>query len=276
MRVGRGSPTDRDGRFSTQTSGEERAVSSRLEFVVTGTGRSGTGHIAQALTSIGIPTGHEEWFSYRAGLIDRQAMLRRNLRSKAVSPLLRVREELRRRSLSIRGDASWMAVPRLPRYQGVVLLQVRHPLKVASSILGTGFFSSAEPVNSYERFARAHFHVSGEPEVDAVRWWCEWNSRAAERANAVYALEGLSPQLLGEIARMIDSDRDVIRRIDDVVTDRKDVNDAKKRKQDNPVISWSDLPVALRERVAQLSRSFGYEPDDPDHAPNQHLHILRR
>jgi len=95
-----------------------RPVGRQLKLIVTGTGRSGTGFAAQWLISIGIPAGHELFFSF-GGLPMAQRLL-----------ALRYHEVI--------ADCSWEAAPFLgsePLRNALVVHQVRHPKKVAESCM---------------------------------------------------------------------------------------------------------------------------------------------
>ena len=81
-----------------------------LKFLVTGTIRSGTAYTAQVLNRAGIACGHG-W----------------------VYPPDGVR---RYPHVEVLGDAAPLAVPFVADFQGLVLHQVRHPLKVIGSLLG--------------------------------------------------------------------------------------------------------------------------------------------
>lgn len=90
-----------------------------FRLVVTGSGRSGTGFTATLLTSSGIVCGHEEIFG----------------------PWVKDFISLGR----LRNDASWLAAPHLTSLPArtLVVHQTRHPLAVARSYLGIGFFAEA-------------------------------------------------------------------------------------------------------------------------------------
>lgn len=90
----------------------------KLDIVVTGTGRSGTGFASKWLTSIGIPTGHEVFY----GPWEMPMTLRM----------------LRTRLLFLRGESSWLAAPMLdsePIKDALLVHQVRHPKKMLESCL---------------------------------------------------------------------------------------------------------------------------------------------
>lgn len=90
----------------------------KLDLIVTGTGRSGTGFAAQWLISIGIPAGHEIFFSH-GGLPAAKRMLAR-------------------RYHEVVADCAWEAAPYLnsaPLRDALVIHQVRHPKKVIESCM---------------------------------------------------------------------------------------------------------------------------------------------
>ena len=111
-----------------------------MRFVVVGTGRSGTGYIASLFNAAGLRCGHEDVYNVQAGVRDVWVKTHRP------TPLREMRarlgEERRRRRARFDGDASWMAVPRLPHFRGAAFLQVRDPLAVVSSFQGTRFFDA--------------------------------------------------------------------------------------------------------------------------------------
>ena len=145
------------------------------EFVVTGSGRSGTGYISHVLSLLGIRTGHEEWWN-----------------------------PFNRRSGSLRGDASWCAVPHLEGYGGKVGLQLRDPLKVMGSLMnGQVFGAGADRESPYYREKAKHVEFTGNDLEDAARYVVEWNDRAEERADVVWRLEDLDGELLASIVETL-------------------------------------------------------------------------
>lgn len=236
-----------------------------MRFVVTGTGRSGTGYASTVFTTAGIRCGHEEWFNYRAGVRDLQAMPRNRRVSRLASPALRVR----RRRLPIAGDASWMAVPRLPGFRGTVFLQLRHPLKVIQSLVDMRFFTDAARYVPYRRFAAMYFDILGDDLLDAMRWWVEWNAAAASYADLTYQVERIDAELFSSMLEMVGvvDSHDAQRRAEQAIAHvTRDINAAtRKSTESRPTLSWEDLPAGdARERLAEAARSFGYTPDDPD------------
>lgn len=128
-----------------------------LQLVVTGTGRSGTGFAARWLISIGIPAGHELFFSY-GGL-----------------PM--ARKLLMRRYHDVVAECAWEAAPFLdsaPLQDALVVHQVRHPKKVIESCMR----ASISRMPSYAFFLEQHLPnargYSSELNRTAHRW-IYWN-----------------------------------------------------------------------------------------------------
>lgn len=110
---------------------------SALEFVVTGTGRSGTGYLSRLLNMLDVSCGHENVFH----------------------PFLRD-DIIEFSNNSFVGDSSWLAAPLLDQLSDSawVFHQVRHPIEVARSFIGIGFFNNT-PCSShrpYLDFIRRH------------------------------------------------------------------------------------------------------------------------
>lgn len=170
----------------------------RPRFVVTGTGRSGTGFIAAVLAEAGLRCGHETLFGPR---------------TRRVPPFD-----------ALDGDISWLAAPfvgALPPGT-VVLHQLRDPVEVVSSWVGLRFLHERGPYSflrasgpprllyhevqtrlrrargersfvarDFERFVLRHEPSVGEgaTTVDrCLRYWVRWNERVeAEAASAPVA-----------------------------------------------------------------------------------------
>lgn len=153
-----------------------------LHYLFTGTGRCGTGYMAQVLNGLGLPCGHEAIFNM--GQTD---VVRDRLRtSKAVA------------------ESSWLAVPYLdwPELRGVTVVQVmRHPKKVMDSLLRMGFF--ADRFMSYHNWARAHVLPEldnwNRPEDKAALWWLGVNGMVAERADLMHRIEEPVTRILGAL-----------------------------------------------------------------------------
>jgi hypothetical protein len=228
-----------------------------MKFVVTGTGRCGTGFTARLMTAAGLNCGHEQAFRPRPAWGERAAF-----RGGLKAPLARVREGLRRSRLQLDGDASWMAVPRLHQFAGVKFLQTRDPIAVIRSFTGTRFFSDPTRNVAQRAYAMAHFSVVGDDVVDTMRWWVFWNRLARRHADLTYRLEDLDQAMLAIMLSMLDIDEPEARATSAFASlgDSR-VNSGADRGELAAQLNWSDLPSgqALDELV-DAAIEFGYSP----------------
>lgn len=220
-----------------------------MKFVVTGTGRSGTGFIVDVLRNCGLRVGHEAYFGLGAGF--RDSTTDHTLQSRL---LVEVRRWIRR----LDGDASWMAVPRLSAFDGAVLHQVRHPLKVISSFAGMRFFSTS---SSYLDFASQHFDVTGDDLMDSIRWWTQWNEAAETHAHLTYRLEDLGPDLLQDLLIQMGFPKTRRLAADAISRASGPINTASSKGFRPLDVSWSSLPSCRETRhLLDLADHYGYSP----------------
>lgn len=230
----------------------------RPRFVVTGTGRNGSTYIARLLTASGVPCGHEDWFGLRAGLRDNQIMPRYTIKAELASPALRLHEEYRRRRQPLLGDASWLAVPRLPRFRGLVLLQTRDPILSIASMVAIRMFTRPR---RYLRFIQSHFDSTGNDLTDAMRWWVIWNQRARDYATHTYRLEDLDQAHLTELLDIIGVPQPsaAARRAFHAVD--HPIHTAHDRGGEPYRLSWDDLPDGTdKEALTHYAKELGYDP----------------
>lgn len=232
-------------------------------FIVTGTGRSGTGYAASLFNAAGMPCGHEALYTDKPGWGE-QAPPRQGVLPRMKEPLGRAKESLRRRRSPLAGDASWMAAPRLAAFDGVSFLQLRHPLLVVRSFVGTRFFSVPEAHLAQWRYARCFFEPSGDDVVDAMEWWILWNGLAARHATMVYSLEGIDESVFTRMLTLIDVPSAGQRASLAMSEVPSDVNSATIRGEVRGTMGWEDLPEgSTKERLARAAVDWGYVPDDP-------------
>jgi hypothetical protein len=142
----------------------------KLDFIITGTGRCGTGYMATVLGACGLRVGHEDVFGPTG------------IRKLAVQN-------------EFHGDCSWMAVPFIESGESkadVVVTQVRHPLSVISSYLDIGTFSKTS--SNYSKFM-----FRNEPDIsrihterlNAILWYLRWNQRAMSVSDLVWNVENI-------------------------------------------------------------------------------------
>ncbi len=218
-------------------------------FVVSGSGRSGTGHTAAVLTALGAPCGHEAVFHPGNRVGTSASSVRRAW------------------PRNIAGDASWFAGPFLGRLpEGTTVLhQVREPLAVIRSLLRSGMLDAAAPHRPFAQEFVPELALGG-PTVRAMRYWIEWN-RMVEAAGDYddlryrrHKLEDLDVDgviALGEFLGL-ERRRDVVQRVLD--SRPRDLNTRGDKRRD-AAVTWESLPKgALLDELVELARSYGYEP----------------
>ena len=206
-----------------------------LRFLVVGTIRSGTAYTAQVLNRAGIACGHG-WVYTPDGV-------------------------RRYPHVEILGDAAPLAVPFVADFAGLVLHQVRHPLKVIGSLVGSTPTGNPLAHGPEGEFLMHHFVAHGDPLGDAMRYYVEWNSRC-ERHNGYlrYRIEDLDAGLILRIADLIGQAVDpaaVARALAAVPTDFNTRYRARR-------LGWDDLPEGpSRDALARLADRYGYPIVDP-------------
>ena len=203
------------------------------EFVVVGTGRSGTGFISTALTSVGVHCGHEGWWNVHG--VHAPALV---------------------------GDASWIATNYLDDYTGRVFHQVRHPLKVIRSMIGNELFMAPDERPEWvvpfeeERGRWAGYDPGDAPEVKALRVVRHWWETAEKHAEQTWRLEEFTPGLLVELAAK--AGKSVPLPYARAVLD--ELGTGTNKHPDGPLLEWTDLPDGDdKAAVEALAAGFGYE-----------------
>ena len=142
----------------------------RLKYLITGTGRCGTGYLSRVFASAGVPCAHEGIFTHDGlgGAIGRFADIG-----------------------ELEGEASWMMTPFLDEEKitdgATVIHLIRHPRDTIESLVRMGLFSDDPPKRRkpYADFARLHmpdaFTMFKNPINRAAFFFIEWNKRIAKR-----------------------------------------------------------------------------------------------
>lgn len=206
----------------------EHSVGRNPSFVILSTGRAGSTYSAHLLKQAGLNCAHEMFFTPNGFF----------------------------RSLRYDGDSSWLAVPYLEKSQQKsqkVVHQVRNPLDVVSSYQGIGFF---DPKNKspFANFVREHFEVTGDPLLDSVRFWVEWNLRAERLSEKTYLFEDLlvDPGILFSCLG-VGVDDSIIQQLK--YNARTKVNSRKRVE-----VSLSDIPNSNeKDEMVALALRYGYE-----------------
>ena len=213
-------------------------------FLITGCGRSGTGYIAQLLSALGLPCGHEKIFSL-------PAVVREKLAWPETWP----------------GDSSWLAVPFLDELpEGTAVLhQVRDPLAVVRSFARIRFFEGKEP---YRDFLERHLEglAACDPLEAGLRYWDEWNAKVEEAEHLEglsylrYRLEEMSEELVCRLLDHLGHPYDPLRVREVVVTHSTNYNTRGDRAADSG-ITWASLPeCAAKTSAAARAKRYGYPP----------------
>lgn len=208
-------------------------------FLITGTGRSGTGYISKLLAKVQLATGHEAVFN--------------------PGTLRELRSELAPQWDAYRGEASWMAAPFLghPEIKPLPTVQlVRNPLDIVRSLVGMGFFKGGvhEP---YLAYAEQTLGIKLR-EMDYTEAACtfivKWTEMIEAHNLPRFRVEDLEdPNVFWEMLKVLleGATPDKSKIIEAVATTPKNVNS---RPRDESV-TWDDVTPELRD----LAKRWGYE-----------------
>lgn len=217
------------------------------KFLITGTGRCGSGYIARVLTGAGIPTGHEEVFN----------------------PItLKALEQGQSEDLwwpdKRPGESSWLAAPYLPVYDSPLptVHLVRNPIDVLDSLVGIGFLSMMGIHGDYERFATFHYASA----MLESPWQKSKSRKEIIRRNTRFIIHW--HRMLNDLPRIkIESLQDIFsfRELFDLIGHTPDGEELaftfskvsrKYNSRPRAKLRPEEVPATIRE----LSASLGYEP----------------
>lgn len=135
-----------------------------MEMIITGTGRCGTGYMAEVISKAGLECTHEEVFTPE-GVVEHP---------------------------HVWAEASWMAVPYLSHFARTpVVLVHRHPLAVISSFLGKRTFHRRSPYRDFlYRQNPSLRHAS--PLEAAIDHYLFWNKHALNYADVVTDIDDVA------------------------------------------------------------------------------------
>lgn len=194
-------------------------------FVIAGTGRSGSGYIAQVLTAAGVRCGHENWWSlhtqWTPGLV---------------------------------GDSSWLATPVLGSYSGRIYHQIRHPLRCVSSMASGELFE--DRAGRWYKVRIRHFEPTGDNLTDSLRCYVAFFDMAETHAERTWRLEDVDADLVMSVAKENDVDispEDAQAAIDTVPTDWN-------KHADTLSLTLGDLPdCPEKARLVEIAETYGYD-----------------
>ena len=141
-----------------------------MDWLITGTGRCGTGYVAMVLQSAGVNCGHEAVFNH-AGL-----------------------EHAKSHIDQFEADASWLAAPYLeePIFKHVKIVHlIRHPKRVIDSLVRMAFWTH-DNYAGYRLFARNHCPEVDEwerPEDKAAAFYFAWRFKITSHADITHHIE---------------------------------------------------------------------------------------
>lgn len=209
-------------------------------LVVAGTGRSGTGYMAAALSAAGLKAGHENVYSPN-GVSWRTW--------EHATPYWDA-------------DCSWLSVPHLAKFKadspgGIIVHIARDPLKVISSLVRMNVLSDAYKGNPYTEYKRRHCPESfGYADVidRAAHFWVHWNRRTEPHADRMWQIEKIGVQQLNEIFEVIGyqpPEGAVERAIESTPTNTNTYGPG-------PTVTWDDITPELASDVQALAGKYGY------------------
>lgn len=153
-----------------------------LKILATGTGRCGTNFVANLLTSIGLPCGHEAVFGPKG--ID-FAMEVISGKRKPENSKISKEGEILSDGMELVADSSYMAAPFIGEFDYLVIHVVRNPIEVISSFLSKPFlyFMRPHPTMPEDRFVYEEFIYKHLPDLTkempssdrAALYYVRWN-----------------------------------------------------------------------------------------------------
>jgi hypothetical protein len=190
-------------------------------LLITGCARSGTGYISKLMTRCGLDIGHEAWG-----------------KDGCSSWVMAVDDE----------NPPWGESSHNVQFDHV-FHQVRHPLKVISSVYST------EPETSWNYISKHIPEIKREDShlVKCAKYWYYWNLKAQEKAEFTYRVEDIDNALkkMGQLLHN-DLDNSAISLVSDKTNTRPHSRE----------FSWKDLekelPKDLLKNIQNLASSYGY------------------
>jgi hypothetical protein len=209
-----------------------------IDFVVTGTPRSGTSYMSSLLRELGYDCAHERCFDpWHVTFAEERADTCRW------------------------GDSSWLAVPYLedlPPSTRVVHV-VRNPVDSINSIIGTG---QLDWPHDYRAFIAHHWRGNrdwwpAELSQPGQEFWRDWNARieCSGRVHARVKLEAIADEIEALVSA-IDPDRVIDPKVLDAATTRltRDIN-ARPHLHGCPVVTLDSLD----DRTRVQAQRYGYD-----------------
>lgn len=197
-------------------------------YIVTGCGRSGTGYMAQVLTSAHVPCGHERLFQGKGDA---------KLEPDSV-------------------DSSWFAAPFVRDRDAMVIHQVREPMAVVSSWLANRSMRSQFVVRFLLKWCPRPL-TEPDPASAVLQYWVQWNRMVEYHANYRWQVETITREDIYD--SLILSGRDVNKSsIGSALGSTSSITNRKE--SDVPKVTWNDIKnKEVRKEAEKLASKYGYE-----------------
>ena len=223
------------------TEAEYDRANEQQHFLITGTGRSGTGYIRHLLSRCLIPVGHEEIFNPK------------NIMAETTE------------WGDYRGESSWLAAPFIESLNVPTVQLVRNPLETLRSLVGIGFLARTNPGHEpYENFVletlgtTALYATDDRDEIirRCVDFMYEWSALIEGFDVPRWRVEDLQDiTIANELVMHLIGKRLDRAKIDKAIKEVATDENHRRRDED---IAWADGG----ERLAELAERWGYEVSD--------------
>lgn len=210
-----------------------------MRFLISGTGRCGTGFCTRLFLSAGVNCSHEGIFNLHGW-------------ENAYRQLLHMRSHP---SQGWQAEASWLAFPHLMRselYNVTVIHLVREPIKVVESLIRMGFFtlSPVLPYSSYVHHYLPYMEQLEDPVEKAVYMYLKINWFVEERADVFHRIEDEPTELLDKLGIDYQEKELFDNRTHNTRTNYCDYGEEE--------VDFDKLPTHLREEIMQMGERYGY------------------
>lgn len=247
----------------------------KLDFLVTGTGRCGTVYVAELLTSLGIPCGHESFFqmpenSKEVNQVEKKfekiitKKIQPQLSKISMQPSKNAKGEMRRHQpwvekSEIIADSSYFSAPFLNHdllKNTKIIHVVRHPLNVISSFVEdfnyfqkTSAPTKDDAIDAPQQFIYKNLPILSHklsPINRGAVYYIEWN-RMIEKSNKIdlFVQVEKSPEILMNFLN----------------TENKSYYKNKKRnskKRKDTKIKLNDFQPDIRKELIKIGTQYGY------------------
>jgi len=197
-------------------------------FCIASTGRSGSGYIAKVLQAYGLNVGHEQYWRF---------------------PWQQPKQ--------VEGDSSWLSVPHLSDYEGIIFHQMRNPLHVLTSLMNTyGKDGSDYHKKKYFPYRKKLFKTeTGDLMRDFMAHICWMNEEIEKHTKIRYKIEDLSVEEIIKIGKFIYVDGDYKKAREALQYVSSDYN----KHHDTEYLTWNQIPDSKeKQQLKQQAQKYGY------------------